>query len=280
MDVTLASGLKPATAVLPKTVSVNGVVITRDAIAREAQNHPAATPALATRAAAHALVIRELLLQQARKSKANPEPLEDEEGRRETEDEALIRALIESDVKTPVADAATCKRYYHQNLSLFRSASITEVSHILIAAAPNDVNARDAAQKAATELTVVLAGSPDRFAELARTYSACPSRDLGGNLGQIGPGQTVAEFERALGGIAVGAISDRPMETRYGFHIVKIHRRDHGRQLPYELVEPRIAEYLTENVQRTAMKQYLAILIGQADIVGVDLAGAGSPLVQ
>ena len=49
----------------PKTISVNGAVIAREIIAREVQNHPAEKPILAWQAAARALVVRELLLQEA-----------------------------------------------------------------------------------------------------------------------------------------------------------------------------------------------------------------------
>ena len=48
----------------PKTICVNGVVISREVIAREVQNHPAERPILAWQAAARALVVRELLLQE------------------------------------------------------------------------------------------------------------------------------------------------------------------------------------------------------------------------
>src|SRR5690606_21104027 len=104
-------------ALLPKTgrVVVNGVVIARDAIARESQNHPSASPIKAWQAAAHALVVRELLLQEARRIGVAAVPLDDGEGRRETEEESLIRALIEQEVATPVADTETCRRYYEQN---------------------------------------------------------------------------------------------------------------------------------------------------------------------
>ncbi len=51
----------------PATVSVNGVAIARDAIAREMQHHPAPKPIAAWQQAARALVIRELLLQEARR---------------------------------------------------------------------------------------------------------------------------------------------------------------------------------------------------------------------
>ena len=53
----------------PVTVSVNGVSIARDAIVREMQHHPAPKPIAAWQQAARALVIRELLLQEARRAR-------------------------------------------------------------------------------------------------------------------------------------------------------------------------------------------------------------------
>ena len=100
--------------VLPKAtgVKVNGVAIPRDVIAREVQNHPARTPAESLKAAARALVVRELLLQEARRLEVEAEPLADAEGRRETAEEAAVRALVDREVRTPSADGATCRRYY------------------------------------------------------------------------------------------------------------------------------------------------------------------------
>src|SRR5512135_2280769 len=77
----------------PAAVSVNGVVIPRDAIAREVQNHPASKPIKAWESAARALAIRELLLQQARLVGIIAAPVRDGAGRCETEEEALIRGL-------------------------------------------------------------------------------------------------------------------------------------------------------------------------------------------
>ena len=86
---------------LRKVVSVNGVTIRHDEISREAQNHPAPTPIAAWTAAARALAVRELLLQEARRSGLEPQPLSDGEGRTETDEEASIRALVEREVSTP-----------------------------------------------------------------------------------------------------------------------------------------------------------------------------------
>ena len=52
-----------------------------------------------------------------------------------------------------------------------------------------------------------------------------------------------------------------------------------GRDLPFDLVKGRIAEYLDEAVRRRALQQYVSVLAGRATVTGIDLAGSG-PLVQ
>lgn len=131
----------------PAGVSVNGVAIPRDAIAREVQHHPAPSPVAAWRAAAQALVIRELLVQAARDRGVVPRPIIDGEGRRETVEEALIRALVEQDVKTPEPDAETCRRYFTQNRRRFPADATYEAVADHIAAYLRDcVEHRAAAQ--------------------------------------------------------------------------------------------------------------------------------------
>lgn len=263
-----------------KVVSVNGVVISRAAISRETQNHPASKPVEAWLAAARALVVRELLLQEARRVGIVPQPLEDDEGRRETDDEALVRGLVAREVVTPEADEAACRRYYEMNRVRFRSPDLWEARHILLAAAPGDAKARQDARGRAGTIIAVLRRDPAAFAEMARTESACPSGKTGGNLGQIGPGQTVPEFERALASMPIGEIVADPIETRYGFHVVALDRRIVGRDLPFELVHQRIAAWLDEKVRRVAIRQYIAILAGRAEITGIALEGSATPLVQ
>lgn len=272
--------LKPQIAAKSKTISVNGVVISRAAISREAQHHPASKPIEAWLAAARALVVREALLQEARRLGLIPQPLQDEAGRRETDEEASIRALIEQEVVTPEADVAACQRYYDQNRSRFRSPDLYEVRHILIAARPGDDTERANARQLAAEILRELTSEPGAFTRLAAAHSACPSGKVGGSLGQIGPGQTVPEFESALPTLPVGAIASTPIETRYGVHVVAVDHHIAGRPLPFEVVQQRIAEYLADHVRRTAAKQYIGILLGNADIRGIDIGASGSILVQ
>ncbi len=280
MNAASTCSIKPVIAARPKAVTVNGIDIPREAIARETQNHPAPTPVEAWKAAARALVIRQLLLQEARRLGLIAEPLVDDEGRRETDEEALVRAVMAREVTMPAANEEVCRRYYAQNTRRFRSPDLFEVSHILVAADPGDRQARVAARHRAAVLIEALQSAPEEFAMLAKRHSACPSREVGGILGQIGPGQTVPEFERALPAMPVGAVHGSPVESRYGFHVIRVNRHEEGRQLPFEIVRERIAAYLGEHVRRTAIRQYISRLAGRAVIAGIDLAGSDSPLVQ
>lgn len=276
---TTACAVKPAVSAKPKTVSVNGVSIARDAIARETQNHPASKPIDAWQAAARALVIRELLLQEAARLGISADPASDADGRRETEEEARMRGLIEREVLIPEPDEQICHRYYQQNQSRFRSQDLYEVSHILL---PTGQDASEGVQanEHACALLASLQDDPTRFEALASQHSACPSKQVGGSLGQIGPGQTVREFEKALATMEPGRIHPEPVASRYGLHIVRVDRKIEGHQLPFEIAKPLIEDYLTEHVQRTAQRQYISQLAGRATIEGISLEAAASPLVQ
>jgi peptidyl-prolyl cis-trans isomerase C len=186
----------------------------------------------------------------------------------------MIRGLIERDVATPEPDDDTLRRYYRQNLRRFRSADIFEAAHILFGAARADRRAyADARQQAATVLAQ-LRQHPERFAGLAAVHSTCPSGAHGGNLGQITAGDTTPEFERALRALEPGTLCAEPVATRYGVHIIRLDRRHDGRELPFEAVADRIADYLRESVRRRAIAQYIARLVSRADIRGIELAGA------
>lgn len=257
--------------VRPGVIAVNGAEIPRDEIAREAQHHPASSPFESWREAARALVIRALLLQEAAHEGLVPEPASDGEGRREADDEALIRQLIELKVTVAEPDAASCRRFYEQNRRRFRSADLHEAAHILIAAPPGDAVARKAAKAKAAALTARLTSSPQDFAAVAASHSACPSAAQGGNLGQIGPGQTVPAFEHALAALEEGAITPEPVETRYGFHVIRLDRRIAGRDLPFEAVVPRIAGYLGARAHHDALYSFVRWLAVHAQITGIDI---------
>lgn len=261
-------------------VSVGGVEISPADIATEAQNHPAPSPELAWAAASEALVIRRLLLDEADRLGIAAATLTDAQGRILAPDDARIEALLEQEVKTPSADDATARRYYDQHKARFASPILVEAEHILFAASPVDNLAYGLASGDARAAIRKLQADPSLFADLARQYSACPSKEEGGNLGQIGPGQTVEPFEAALFALHEGQLCERPVKTRYGVHVIRAGRRVEGQQLPFDLVRDKVAAYLEEASWRRAVAQYLAILASQTVIDGVAFASADGPLVQ
>jgi peptidyl-prolyl cis-trans isomerase C len=263
-------------------VFINGVEISDHAINSELQYHPAGSVEEAREAAARALVVRELLLQAADQlGITRPDPPEQGQAdERETDDEALIRTLLAREVQTPEADEATCRRFYDSNLHRFRSADLFEAAHILFPADPEDAEACASAKGRAAAALAQVGEQPQRFAELAQQLSACPSAAQGGNLGQITRGQTVPEFETFLFNLEEGQICPVPVKTRFGYHVLRLDRRVEGRQLPFDVVRDKIADYLREHVWRRAVSQYLQLLVGQAKIRGIELNGASTPLVQ
>ena len=62
------------------------------------------------------------------------------------------------------------------------------------------------------------------FAELAREHSLCPSGKGGGDLGQFGRGQMVAEFDAAVFDGAVGTTIG-PVQTQFGYHLIEVTER-------------------------------------------------------
>lgn len=261
-------------------ISVNGVVISADAIRTEAQNHPAGTPAEAFAEAARALVVRELLLQEAVRKEAVSSPQELGGGKSETKEDAAIRALLDSEVAIPSAGPAERRRYYDANRQKFRSETIYEARHILFAAPVSDAAARVRAKADAQAAIAELIKDPSLFASLAMAHSACPSREQGGNLGQLTKGSTVPEFETVLFTLEEGQMSPAPVPTPFGFHVIQLDRIIQGKQLPFEMVKPRIAAWLEASSWSRAMAQYVGILAGKAEISGIDLNATNGPLVQ
>lgn len=261
-------------------IRVGGVEILPAAIAAEVQNHPAPDAATAWQAAAEALVIRQLLLAEAERLGIEPGECCDAQGRMLAADDARIDALLAQAVQTPTATEAEAQRFYDRHRERFASEALVEAEHILFSANPADEFAYSLAVGDARMAIRAIQADPDCFGELARAKSACPSKEQGGNLGQIGSGQTVAEFEAALFGLGAGELCLEPVRTRFGVHVIRAGRRAEGQQLPFAAVEATIRDYLEEASTRKAVAQYLAILASQTTIEGVDLPLADGPLVQ
>lgn len=247
-------------------IAVNGVDINDSAIDAEIAHHQQADNPL--RAAVHEVVLRRVLLDEAARLGIIVSGSDDD----------IIEALFAREVTVPQADDEACLRYYLANAERFRSGDLVEARHILFqvtASSPLDLM-RQTAEHILAELRAL----PERFAELAGQYSNCPSGAVGGSLGQLARGQCVPEFDELLFRLRPGELSGRLLETRFGLHIVQAQRRVAGQVIPFETVKAQIADELQRQSWQRALHQYLHILVGRADIAGVELGGAQTPLVQ
>jgi peptidyl-prolyl cis-trans isomerase C len=238
------------------TVTVNGIAV-------EVAQWPSPTVA----------AVRELLRQRAvALGFLAPEIIDDDEIG------AAIERLLSEEVVVPSPTEAECQRYYDTHLKEFWSGDLVHARHILFQVTPSTSvpEIRGRAERTLSELLV----EPDRFAAAARELSNCPSGQQGGNLGQIARGDTVPEFEQAIFRLGANGILRQLVKTRHGFHIVAVDQSIPGERLSFEAVRERISERLKAGVEERALRQYVSILAGQAEIVGVELAGADTPLVQ
>lgn len=254
-------------------VRVNGVEIAPEAIAREIQHHPAPDAETAWIGAARALAVRELLLQEARRLGLEAEPETDEAGRREEEEDALVRQLLEEAVDPVEAGEAECRRFYETNEARFRTPDLFEAAHILIEPEGEDAAAWAAAEARARALAVGLGDDPAAFAQAARAFSGCASARQDGALGQIRRGELVPSVQAGLEALADGTSAREPVRSRFGWHVLRLQRRIAGHVLPFEMVRGKIADMLEARSWSVAAARYVAGLAARNQIEGVRITG-------
>ncbi|MEZ5776974.1 MAG: peptidylprolyl isomerase [Paracoccaceae bacterium] len=256
-------------------ITVNGEVIPATAIAAEAQLHtaPKGKPGIAWRAAGRALAVRTLLLQEARRRGLEPLPLTADD-RRETEEEALIRQLLDDALAPTAPDEAAVRAAYDAAPDRWRAPTLYEAAHILFPARPDDPAAVEKARNQAAAVLTELARAPRDFDRLARELSACSSRDTGGRLGQIATGDTVPEFEAVLDRLAEGETAAEPVLTRYGIHVIRLDARAPGEVLPYDTAAPRIRDMIAKANWTRAARDFVEALAQNAEVTGIDLKAA------
>lgn len=248
-------------------IKVNNTEIEEGAILKEMQYHDAGSHGEAKHKATEALVISELLQQEARKLGFDGQV------------DDFLDDLLENEIDLPQASEDVCQRYYENNRHKFFSSPLVEGRHILLAVSESNEKEREEARQMGDQLIRKLKGHPEHFSELASQYSRCPSAKTGGHLGQIGKGQTVPEFEEQLFRCEEG-LHEKALESRYGIHVVWVDHIEAGRQLPFEAVKHKISEYLGDRLRFKAIAHYIQNLANQADIEGFELSDNNTPLMQ
>lgn len=264
----------PSITINAPSITVNGIKITPDQINAEVQYHPAENLFSAKYESMQALVVRELLIQRA----CALGLCKHDEAVRNPDD--ILEALFEQEIDVPEADLQTCERFYENHKKQFYTSPLFEAAHILYPASPDEEDACGIALEKAQKALKRIQQKPDRFEAIARAESACSSAKMDGHLGQITKGQTTPAFESALLDMQEGDISAEPLASEFGYHVIKVHKRIEGDQLPFEAVQEWIADYLRRQSWQRAFSQYVQLLAGQAEISGFKLKQADTPLVQ
>ena len=216
--------------------------------------------------------VHELLRQRARELDLLGEAT-DEAGRAEA-----IEQLLDREVRVPEPTPEECRRWYDAHPERYRSGELVHARHILFQVTPGAPV--PAIRAVAEAMLQELLAQPQLFEARAREKSNCPSGAQGGQLGQLQRGASVPEFDKAVFEGGPLGILRKLVNTRYGFHIVAVDRRIPGEQLPFDAVAGRVANELRATAEQRALAQYVRVLAGQAELEGVMLEAAASPLVQ
>jgi peptidyl-prolyl cis-trans isomerase C len=174
--------------------------------------------------------------------------LTEEELRAQLRDQLPVQKVQERVVGDAEASQEEVERFYEENKELqFTTPEQRCARHILF---NKDQRAK------AEEVKGQLQNGAD-FAELAREFSQDPgSAENGGDLGCLGQGETVPNFEEALFNAEEGEIVG-PIETEFGYHVIEVTEVRQQSTQPLSEVEGQIREQLSADIQAQEFSSWI-----------------------
>ncbi len=135
--------------------------------------------------------------------------------------------------------------YYESNTEKFKTQKTVEARHILIKLdQSSDPETVEKKRKTALDI-LKLAREGIDFAELAKQYSECPSKNKGGYLGEFKKNAMVKPFAEKAFQMKAGEISE-PVRTQYGWHIIKVEKVNEETGVLFKDAEDKIRNKLVE----------------------------------
>ncbi len=176
-----------------------------------------------------------------------------------------------ADLKTvdvPMPTAQEISAFYEEKKAEMVQPESVRARHILIKTEGiTDPAVLDAKRTEAEAIRQALLKDPESdFAKMAAEKSEGPSGPNGGDLGQFGRGQMVPPFEEAAFSQGVGEIGEL-VETRFGFHIIKVEERNEGKAFTLEEITPQITQHLSQQKKADHLKNLVDELRAVAEIV-------------
>jgi len=178
-----------------------------------------------------------------------------------------IKKLVDKEAgKSTKPTEKEISQFYTDNKDKFVQEESVHVRHILITIDAKDDDKTKADKKAKIEgMRKQIVEGAD-FAEVARKNSDCPSKESGGDLGDIKKGQTVKPFEDAAFSQEINAIGP-VVTTEYGYHVIQVLGKNPPKITKLEEVKDKIAMHLEQTKQRDAFEKLIERLQKSAVIL-------------
>ncbi|MBQ7333233.1 MAG: peptidylprolyl isomerase [Clostridia bacterium] len=186
------------------------------------------------------LINNKLLLLDAKRNLFEAEP-EYREREKLLKEQLLTSYASEKIIRTVTVSDAETEAYYNDHTSELIGEETVSASHILV----------DTEDLALEILSKIEAGELS-FADAARKYSSCPSKENGGSLGQFGRGQMVPEFDKRVFEMEVGEITKEPVKTQFGYHLIQLDSKTEAREIPYAEIKDRLKDAVLQEKQKKA----------------------------
>ena len=124
------------------------------------------------------------------------------------------------------------KLQYQANIQQYQVPNRVHLEHILfMTGGKTDAEVEEIRKKAEDVLKQAKKGG--KFEELAKKYSEDAAKDKGGDIGWIGQGQALPEYEKAAFSLPVGSISDL-VRTQIGIYIIKVLEKETAHTKPFD----------------------------------------------
>ena len=169
----------------------------------------------------------------------------------------------------PISDQEV-EAYYKAHESEFEQPRRVHVAHVLVRVPP--VGGSDAENKAKAKVEAVIkrAQAGEDFGKLAKEVSEDTANAAnGGDLGFVGAGDLVPQFEQAAFALKKGEVSPAPVRTPFGYHAIKMLDVKEGGKAPLKDVAAKIKDKLaaeqSETAARTKAQEVRAALVGAKD---------------
>ena len=156
-------------------------------------------------------------------------------------DSLLVRYATNKALEGVTVSDKEVEEYYEAHKAEFVGTPTVDASHILVAS-----------REMALEVLQKIKSGETTFEDAARDYSSCPSKENGGSLGEFGQGQMVPEFDKAVFAMEEGTITDEPVETQFGFHLIKLNKKTEATVAPLDAIRDQLREMLTGEKMRAA----------------------------